>query len=182
MLGEAIAAAVIGAIVLWLVLQPLIRPSAPQAAAAEPIDPEETPKGIALAALKEIEFDRETGKLSDSDYQSLKAKYTTEALAAMRQDPEPSATGRGFDDVETMIAAKVRALRSASGSKSSDAPESFASNGPVCPTCGPRPEPDAVYCSSCGRRLPVRMVCDRCATTLVPGSRYCESCGCQVAA
>jgi hypothetical protein len=22
-----------------------------------------------------------------------------------------------------------------------------------CPTCGPRPEADAVYCSGCGRRL-----------------------------
>ncbi len=23
----------------------------------------------------------------------------------------------------------------------------------VCPVCGPRPEPDALYCSSCGRAL-----------------------------
>jgi Double zinc ribbon len=182
MLGEAIAAAVIGALVLWLVLRPLIRPSAPHAVIAEPIDPEETPKGIALAALKEIEFDRETGKLSDSDYQSLKAKYTAEALTAMRHDPEPTTADRGSDDIETMIAAKVRALRSDSAVKSSDGSASFASGAPACPSCGPRPEPDAVYCSSCGRRLPVRVVCDRCSTTLVPGSRYCESCGRQVAA
>jgi Double zinc ribbon len=182
MLGEAIAAAVVGALVLWLVLQPLIRPSTPQVAASEPIDPEETPKGIALAALKEIEFDRETGKLSDSDYQSLKSKYTAEALAAMRHEPEPTGAGRGSDDLETMIAAKLRALRSASASKSSDVPASSPSSGPACSSCGPRPEPDAVYCSSCGRRLPVRIVCDRCGTPLVPGSRYCESCGRQVAA
>jgi double zinc ribbon protein len=182
MLGEVIAAAVVGALVLWLLLQPLIRPSVPHAAAAEPIDPEETPKGIALAALKEIEFDRETGKLSDSDYQSLKTKYTAEALTAMRHDPEPAATDRGSDDLETMIAAKVRALRSASASKSSDASASSPSSGPACAGCGPRPEPAAVYCSSCGRRLPVRIMCDRCGTTLVPGSKYCESCGRQVAA
>jgi predicted amidophosphoribosyltransferase len=25
---------------------------------------------------------------------------------------------------------------------------------PVCPDCGPRPEPDALYCSHCGNRLP----------------------------
>jgi len=36
------------------------------------------------AALKEIEFDRATGKLSDADYEQLKAKYTEAALAAMR--------------------------------------------------------------------------------------------------
>ena len=182
MLGEAVAAVVVGGLVLWLVLQPLIHQSPPQAPIVEPIDPEETPKGIALAALKEIEFDRETGKLSDADYQSLKTKYTAEALTAMRHDPEPTATDPGSDDLETMIAAKVRALRSASAPKSSDASASLPYSSPTCSTCGPRPEPDAVYCSSCGRRLPVRMVCDRCGTTLVPGSRYCESCGRQVAA
>ncbi|HEU4988706.1 MAG TPA: hypothetical protein VFT41_02860 [Gemmatimonadaceae bacterium] len=29
----------------------------------------------------------------------------------------------------------------------------FVDDHPVCPACGPRPEDDAVYCSSCGRRL-----------------------------
>ena len=40
----------------------------PHRARDEPEDLEETPKGIALAALREIEFDRATGKLSDEDY------------------------------------------------------------------------------------------------------------------
>jgi hypothetical protein len=66
----------------------LIRPSAPRSAATEPVAPEETPKGIALTALKEIEFDRETGKLSEVDYEFLKAKYTTAALEALRLDTE----------------------------------------------------------------------------------------------
>jgi hypothetical protein len=38
----------------------------------------------AIDALREIEFDRATGKLSDTDYDSLKASYTERALAAMR--------------------------------------------------------------------------------------------------
>ena len=83
MLAEALAAVLVGALVLWLVLQPLIRPAALRVRAIEPLDPEETPRGIALTALKEIEFDRETGKLSDADYQFLKAKYTAAALEAM---------------------------------------------------------------------------------------------------
>ena len=52
----------------------------------EPVEPEETPKGVALLALKEIEFDRETGKLSDEDYQFLKDKYTAQALEALRAE------------------------------------------------------------------------------------------------
>jgi len=77
---EIIAAMVVGLAAVWLILQPLIAPGRPRAAVFEPPDPEETPKGVALAALKEIEFDRETGKLSDEDYAFLKAKYTGAAL------------------------------------------------------------------------------------------------------
>jgi hypothetical protein len=31
-----------------------------------------------------LEFDRQTGKISDSDYGTLKARYTEEALTVMR--------------------------------------------------------------------------------------------------
>jgi hypothetical protein len=40
----------------------------------------------AIDALREIEFDRATGKLSDTDYNSLKASYTSRAISAMRSD------------------------------------------------------------------------------------------------
>jgi len=39
---------------------------------------------FAVDALRELEFDRETGKISDSDYEPLKARYTEQALAVMR--------------------------------------------------------------------------------------------------
>ena len=42
------------------------------------------PEAEAVAALREIEFDRVTGKLSDDDYTELKTRYTGRALAAMR--------------------------------------------------------------------------------------------------
>ena len=60
----------------------------------EPLDPEETAKGVALTALKEIEFDRETGKLSDADYELLKGKYTAAALEALRMEQEAGAPER----------------------------------------------------------------------------------------
>jgi double zinc ribbon protein len=177
MLAEALLAVLVGFAVLWVVLDPLIRPSRSKPLPAEPIDPEETPKGIALSALKEIEFDRETGKLSDSDYQLLKAKYTAAALDAIRHETEV-----GSDHIEALVAAKVRALRFASAATSSNAPTSQSGTSPACNACGPRPEPDALFCSSCGRRLPIPSVCDRCGAGLMPESRFCEACGRQVAA
>jgi hypothetical protein len=176
---EVIAAALVGIAVIWLVLQPLVAPGRPSAPVYEPPDPEETPKGVALAALKEIEFDRETGKLSEEDYAFLKNKYTGAALEALRAEraerPEVSnVTAAGGGDVEVMIAARVRALRSASTSAPPGAP--------ACPVCGPRPEPDAVFCSSCGRRLQLGGACAGCGAALEPTSRFCAHCGTGVAA
>jgi hypothetical protein len=151
MLGEALAAAVIGVIALWLILQPLLTPARRLPLPSEPIDPEETPKGVALSALKEIEFDRETGKLSDQDYEELKRRYTVAALEALRADSEVSAPEPASDDIESLVAARVRALRFALGSISSDDPGTPASSALVCASCGPRPEPNAVFCSTCGR-------------------------------
>jgi len=181
MAGEVLAAVLVGIAALWLVLQPLIRPHPSPSLPFEPLDPEETPKGVALAALKEIEFDRETGKLSDDDYEFLKAKYTVAAVEALRQDQ----AGAVPNDIEALIAAKVRSLRSAAATTPSDilSPLSASSgSGPACHTCGPRPETDAVFCSTCGRRLTARQYCDRCGAGLVPGSRFCEACGRPVAA
>lgn len=178
MLAEALAAAAVGLAVLWLVLQPVLRPTGRGTAPLEPIDPEETPKGIALTALKEIEFDKETGKLSDADYEYLKGKYTAAALDALRDEPDEVAS----DDIEAMVAAQVRALRSASAATPSGASTLPPDSNPACPTCGPRPEPDAIFCSSCGRSLSPHPVCDRCGAALSPNSRFCESCGRRVAA
>ena len=168
---EIIAATVVGLAAVWLILQPLLLPGPARTAVYEPPDPEETPKGVALAALKEIEFDRETGKLSDEDYAFLKAKYTGAALDALRAEA-PAAVASS--DVEVLIAARVRALRSAQTSAPPGAPS--------CSPCGPRPEGDAAFCSSCGQRLREGGACAGCGAALGAGSRFCTECGAGVAA
>jgi hypothetical protein len=167
---EVIAAALVGVAAVWLILQPLVIPERPRTPVYEPPDPEDTPKGVALAALKEIEFDRETGKLSDEDYAFLKAKYTGAALEALRAESDPAEAG----DIETLIAARVRAIRSAA--------TSAAPGAPTCPTCGPRPEADAVFCSTCGRRIQQGGACAGCGAALDADSRFCAQCGAGVAA
>lgn len=176
MTAEVIAAALVGVAVVWLVLQPLIAPGRPKAPVYEPPEPEETDKGVALAALKEIEFDKETGKLSDEDYAFLKSKYTGAALEALREEAaaEAGSAALGAGDVESLVAARVRALRSAAGLAPPDAA--------ACQACGPRPEPDAVFCSTCGRRLMQGGACAVCGAELGPGSRFCERCGAGAAA
>ena len=178
MLIEASAALIIGALALIFVMAPLLRRTRAAAGVVpEWVDPEETPKGIALAALKEIEFDRETGKLSDVDYRQLTVKYTDQAVEAMRAEEKSGSESAGVGApapdsvaaVESVIAAKVRALRAGPG-------------GLSCPTCGPRPEADAIFCSNCGTRLPTGHACDGCGAALPADGLFCESCGRKVAA
>jgi len=147
---EALAAALVALALLVLVLSPLVSHQVPVAAPDdEPVELDETRRGAALLALREIEFDRATGKLSDEDYATLKARYTTAALAALREDAggDAAAAGAaavqpsGASDVEALIAHR-RATLDRQGAATAE-----------CPTCGPRPEADARYCSSCGRLL-----------------------------
>jgi hypothetical protein len=83
MLMEAVLAALTGMAVLWLVLQPIVAPAPETAPVFDPPDPEETARGRALLALKEIEFDRATAKLSDEDYGMLKTRYEAAAVATL---------------------------------------------------------------------------------------------------
>ncbi len=126
-------------------------------------------EGLAIEALREIEFDRATGKLSDSDYDELKSKYTRMALNDLREADDAArpvevlgAVAEGEDPVEAAVRA-VQARR------------------PKCGTCGPRPESDSVYCSSCGSYLPG--ACGSCGAKITqPGARFCTGCGGQLAA
>ena len=82
--AEAGAALLLSLLALCILLAPLIWPG-PFPSERDGVEPpdaelEETPRGQALLALKEIEFDRATGKLSDADYEELKARYTARAL------------------------------------------------------------------------------------------------------
>ena len=117
-----------------------------------------------VVALREIEFDRVTGKLSDSDYAELKARYTERALAAMRRGAATgvSAGDAGDDPAEAAVLAYRARLHS-------------------CTHCGPRPEPDALYCSSCGTYLAGRCAaCDEPVTQ--PAAAFCNCCGTRLAA
>jgi len=159
---------------VFFILKPILWPglepggSAEVEAPGEGEDPEDdlSPRAVALRALKEIEFDRATGKLSDADYDALKRRYTTEALAALRSEQ----AGSG--------------MRDAGGGTAALAPHPASRiPHPACPTHGPRPESHAQFCSECGRRLgSAPGYCARCGTSLEQEARYCHSCGARVAA
>ena len=161
-MNAAIVALVVGTALavgaLAFVLYPLFFEQ-PDTRTALPRRVESWSDDVAVAALREIEFDRATGKLSEGDYAQLKDEYTRQALARMRRVPTVAAEE---DEVEATIRA-YRAVR------------------PACDRCGPRPEGDAIFCSNCGQYLPGS--CEQCGQRVEEvGARFCSACGHRLAA
>ena len=154
---------VIALLAVGFVLVPLFRENSGAPERADPVEPvRAAPRTDAVGALREIEFDRATGKLSDADYETLKARYTGEALESMRS------AEREAMPPDALALAEEAVLR-------------YRRRTTSCTGCGPRPEPDAMYCSTCGLYLPGR--CGDCgAPVSEPGARFCASCGKTLAA
>ena len=170
-IGAALAVAA-----LVYVLFPLFDAIGPAAARSNrhPLAPES-----AIDALREIEFDRETGKLSDDDYSALKTEYTRKGLVEMR-------ARHGQVEVATGSAGlAVAATPNDETAGATDPAEAavlrYRSVRRECDTCGPRPEPDPAFCSSCGKYL--KGSCAHCGATVdAPASRFCANCGNSLAA
>jgi NADH pyrophosphatase NudC (nudix superfamily) len=173
---ELIAGVVVALVAVAVVLEPLISPRGARQVAADldeaefmDIEESESPKIQALLALKEIEFDRATGKLSEDDYAALKAKYAKVALEAMDAE-ERAEKGVAVDPAEELIQRAARAK--------------------LCPNCGPRPEADAAFCSDCGQKLTApaaesakgESFCTSCGSGLPDGAKFCGECGTRVGA
>jgi hypothetical protein len=178
---ELVAGLLVALAALALVLEPvaLAHTRGTTATVAPPTDDadlddlteSDSPKIKALLALKEIEFDRATGKISEDDYVRLKARYESDAIAAIKA--EEQAEARRATPVADRAEAAIRRARERAGT------------GPrVCPSCGPRPEDNAVFCSSCGRSLVAASAprCSQCGAELRAGAKFCAECGGAIAA
>jgi hypothetical protein len=98
--------------VAWLVAAPLFRPRRDMPPSIESeysrnlqnsIDRWERQKKEAYAAIKEAEFDRQTGKLTQEDYDFLREKYEARALEAMAQLDQPQQKEAGQEETQATV-------------------------------------------------------------------------------
>jgi hypothetical protein len=85
--------------------------------------------------LKELEFDFQSGILTEADYRELEAKYKGKAIGTLR-DIDNSKRGT---DVEEEIEKQVLKLRQREGQ--------------FCPQCGTRYQKGDRFCAHCGTSL-----------------------------
>lgn len=119
----------------------------------------EARKKAALQALRDIEFERSIGRLSDDDFKGLEKKYRDEARAAMRAIDE--GMGEWLARAEQMLDGVTAPSPAAASPAATPAPTNSPSPGRErgaggevrCPKCETANDDDAVFCKKCATRL-----------------------------
>ncbi|MCX7670504.1 MAG: zinc ribbon domain-containing protein [Anaerolineae bacterium] len=172
---------IIVAAALALVAYPIIaRSRAAQPAAASSAGEELAEllarRDATLQALRDLNFDRQVGKVTDEDFAVFEANLKAAAagvLAAL--DAWEAAADRELDAVlERAVAARRAALTS----------------GRTCPACGRPAAAEDKFCAGCGAALPAREMkpapaagptCPKCGRPVGPTDRFCGGCGAALA-
>jgi hypothetical protein len=102
----------------------------------------EREKNLTLRAIKELEFDKAMGKLSESDWQEMSTRLRVRAAGLMRQLD----AGSGYREQIERDVTKRLDVAPASSTTS-------ATRGNFCTECGTGNEGDAKFCKNCGRKL-----------------------------
>lgn len=95
-------------------------------------------KDTIYSALKDLEFDYQTGKLSDDDYEELRKKFTAEASTVL-------------EEIDSMRSSKNGGSKA--GKKSQKTASATAVKERTCDKCGFAHEEDDKFCQSCGADL-----------------------------
>lgn len=106
----------------------------------------EREKMLTLRAIKELEFDRAMGKLSDSDWHEMSGRLRARAARLIRDLD----TGAGYrEQIERDLSKRLASAPAAAEGSSS----AQAAAGHFCTQCGTKNEADAKFCKNCGTRI-----------------------------
>lgn len=139
-------------------------------------------KRLLLEALREVEFDRQAGKLDDDDSGALRRELEPRVMAVMKKiDAIDQVDVRGVA-VEAELSRRMTAGASAAAlgsTAAASAPTESAASAGKCSTCGRAHGPEDRFCQGCGASTVA--YCKACDLRLEPDSRFCQQCGGSVA-
>ncbi|MPZ21608.1 MAG: hypothetical protein GEV06_27510 [Luteitalea sp.] len=117
-------------------------------------------KQLVLRSIKELEFDRAMGKVSDRDFDDMRARLRQRALGLMQQldalgeeTDEPSKTTSSSSGYRAAIEDDLARLLSDEEAAPLAAQTADATAAQSCQSCGTSNDGDARFCKSCGRAL-----------------------------
>ena len=105
----------------------------------------EREKMLSLRAIKELEFDRAMGRLSDADWHEMSSRLRTRAARLIRQ---LDAGGGYREQIERDVAKRLAERES-----TLPPPTAPAKSSRECAACATVNDEDARFCKSCGQKL-----------------------------
>jgi len=121
---------------------------------------EERREGV-ISALRDLDFDFKTGKVSEEDYTPLRARLMAEAAQYIEQQQEEDEKLEAL--IQTRRAAHQQSVKCDHCGASAQAHEHFCAkcgspiNHESCPQCGRIIRKGDQFCPSCGSRLEARV-------------------------
>ena len=113
----------------------------------------EREKALVLRSIKDLEFDRAMGKVSDKDFAEMSARLRSRAAGLMRQLD----AGTGYREaIEKEIATRIGAGSTVTAYKPQNDAHAGRVPGPAgrnCAACGTKLDADARFCKQCGARV-----------------------------
>jgi hypothetical protein len=106
----------------------------------------EREKALALRSIKELEFDRAMGKLSDEDWKEMSTRLRARAARLIRQLD----AGEGY---RSQIERELEKRLGDAGMPLEALGKEAALAERVCGSCSTANDPDARFCKNCGNRL-----------------------------
>ena len=109
-------------------------------------------KMLALRSIKELEFDRAMGRVSDEDFKEMSGRLRTRAARLIRQLD----AGVGYrDQIEQELAKRLDAKKDDTRARCAGLSGEPAGSraAPVCLACETTNDADAKFCKSCGAKL-----------------------------
>ncbi len=129
------------------------------------VERDEHDRALAVQGLRELEFDREMGKLSDADYQSMHKALEERALTAMAAvENFRLRTATAANRKKPSAAPLLQAPRRTDGVSASV----VHAESPPPPQSSPSPARKIRFCSQCGTRA-------------AANSKFCAQCGLPIA-
>jgi hypothetical protein len=110
----------------------------------------EREKALTLRSIKELEFDRAMGKLSDQDFDLMAGRLRARALGIMKQLDAGAALYR--EQIERDLAARLGAAPELKLRPTTEGARRPDLQVRQC-ACGTSNDADARFCKSCGNKL-----------------------------
>ena len=131
---------------------------------------EDEQKRAVLRALKDLEYERSVGKISEDDYHEYAARYRAEAKRLIQGLEENLAEGRKQveAELERRLAKKAAKAPEKADADAAESDEPELESGPTsapsepkqsapasrdCPACQVKNELDARFCKACGKSM-----------------------------